>query len=346
MELQLGSVGRVTAGVAGVAAMAIASMIAPATSAVAGPGTAYVGLHKGTLSITGTSAAEQVTVDFSHATKVKVKVGKKTKTYDRAAVKNVVAFLKGGNDTLTTVSATPAVDLPMQVDAGPGADRVTTGARSDVIVGRGGNDTLLGGAGIDLIDGGPGRDFVNGNAGTDVELLGGGADTAAWVPGEGNDVVVGGAGKDRLQFTGAGAAETFTFAKQGDAAVLQRDLGNVRMDLSGVERVELQALGGADTITVPDLTGSGLTTIAVDLGAGDGAVDQMSFAGTAGDDVVEIDEVDDVLSLVGLPVKLVVTGFEGTDKAKIELGDGNDDINATDPGFAAVLFDLDFGAGE
>ena len=39
------------------------------------------------------------------------------------------------------------------------------------------------------------------------------------------------------------------------------------MDLNGVERIQLNALGGADTITVNDLTGTDVTRVALDLSA-------------------------------------------------------------------------------
>ena len=48
---------------------------------------------------------------------------------------------------------------------------------------------------------------------------------------------------------------------------LTRDVGNVTMDLNGVEHIQLNALGGADTVTVNDLTGTGVTQVAIDLGA-------------------------------------------------------------------------------
>ena len=39
------------------------------------------------------------------------------------------------------------------------------------------------------------------------------------------------------------------------------------MDLNGVEHVQFDALGGADNITVNDLTGTDVTQVAIDLGA-------------------------------------------------------------------------------
>ena len=39
------------------------------------------------------------------------------------------------------------------------------------------------------------------------------------------------------------------------------------MDLNGVEHIQFTALGGADTITVNDLTGTDVTQVAIDLAA-------------------------------------------------------------------------------
>ena len=39
------------------------------------------------------------------------------------------------------------------------------------------------------------------------------------------------------------------------------------MDLDGVEHIQLNTLGGADTITVDDLTGTDVTQVAIDLSA-------------------------------------------------------------------------------
>ena len=53
--------------------------------------------------------------------------------------------------------------------------------------------------------------------------------------------------------------------RQRQPARLTRDVGNIIMDLNGVEHINLNALGGADTITVNDLTGTGVTQVAIDL---------------------------------------------------------------------------------
>ena len=40
------------------------------------------------------------------------------------------------------------------------------------------------------------------------------------------------------------------------------------MDLNSVERIELNAMGGADNITINDLTGTDVKEVAIDLGVG------------------------------------------------------------------------------
>jgi hypothetical protein len=74
---------------------------------------------------------------------------------------------------------------------------------------------------------------------------------------------------------------------------LFRDVGNVTMDLNGVERIQLAALGGADNIVVNDLTGTDVKQVAIDLAApgttsGDGQPDAVSINGTAGNDTVPV----------------------------------------------------------
>ena len=44
-----------------------------------------------------------------------------------------------------------------------------------------------------------------------------------------------------------------------------RDVGNVVMDLSEIEALDVNALGGNDELTVNDLAGTGLTRVNVDL---------------------------------------------------------------------------------
>src|SRR5258708_12483591 len=61
------------------------------------------------------------------------------------------------------------------------------------------------------------------------------------------------------------AEENMHVWANGSRARLTRDVGNVTMDINGVERIRLAALGGADTITVNDLTGTDEHQSAINL---------------------------------------------------------------------------------
>ena len=63
----------------------------------------------------------------------------------------------------------------------------------------------------------------------------------------------------RCSSTAPTPTRTSTSRPTAAALRLFRDVGNVTMDLNGVEQVNFDALGGADTITVNDLTGTGVT---------------------------------------------------------------------------------------
>ena len=141
-----------------------------------------------------------------------------------------------------------------------------------------------------MLIGGDGNDTVIGGRGNDVAFLGDGNDTFIWNPGDGSDIVEGQAGTDTLVFNGANVNENIDISANGGRVRLFRDVGNVIMDLNGVEHIQLNALGGADTITVNDLTGTDVTQVAIDLagrpgsGQGDGQADTVIVNGTAGDD--------------------------------------------------------------
>ena len=130
-----------------------------------------------------------------------------------------------------------------------------------------GNDTLLGGNGADFLLGGDGNDLVDGNQGNDVALLGAGDDTFQWDPGDGSDVVEGQDGADTMLFNGANINERMDVSANGGRVRFTRDVGNIVMDLNDVESILVKALGGADTLTVNDLSGTDVTNVAPDLSA-------------------------------------------------------------------------------
>ena len=148
----------------------------------------------------------------------------------------------GGDDNVDA-SGLDATAMKLSVDGGLANDR---------LVGGGGNETFLGG---------DGNDFVDGGRGADLALLGPGDDRFQWDPGEGSDVVEGQDGLDAMTFNGAGLDEIFDVSANGQRVRFFRNLGNIIMDLDDVERIDLAALGGIDTVRVHDMSGTDLTTL-------------------------------------------------------------------------------------
>jgi Ca2+-binding RTX toxin-like protein len=204
------------------------------------------------------------------------------------------------------------------------------------------NLTLNGGDGNDTITGSAGNDLVIGGRGNDAAMLGAGNDTFVWNPGDGSDTVEGQAGVDTLQFNGANVNEKIDISANGSRATLTRDVGNITMDLNGVEHINVNALGGADTITVNDLTDTNVDQVAVDLGSpagsnqGDGAsdtiviisgfeaTDRLVINGLGGDDVIEASRLTGMqLTANGGAGDDVLVGSFGND---ILHGDAGDDV--------------------
>ena len=80
--------------------------------------------------------------------------------------------------------------------------------------------------------------IVNGGRGNDAATLGAGDDRFIWNPGDGSDVVDGRDGMDTLEFNGSDADEEFTISDADGGVQLFRDVGNILMDLTNVERIE------------------------------------------------------------------------------------------------------------
>ena len=63
-------------------------------------------------------------------------------------------------------------------------------------------------------------------------------------------------GTDTLLFNGANIAEKIDISANGNRTRLFRDVANITMDLGGIEHIQLNMLGGPDTVTVNDLSGT------------------------------------------------------------------------------------------
>ena len=265
------------------------------------------------------------------------------------------AVVVSGLAAQVTVDHADATDA-LTINGGAGNDAidastVPAGVMTLAIDGGAGNDTIIGSRGADTLTGGAGDDFIVGGVGNDVALLGDGNDRFVWNPGEGSDVVEGQAGTDTLDFVGSNASESMDISANGGRVRLFRDVGNITMDVNGVEHIQIEAAGGADTITVNDLTGTGVTQVALDLAApgtisGDGQPDQVTVNATAGDDAIAITGGGNAVTVTGLAAQVTIANTDGVGDSLVVNGlGGNDSIDASALGAGQISLTINGGAG-
>jgi Ca2+-binding RTX toxin-like protein len=223
---------------------------------------------------------------------------------------------------------------------------VFTDAIPTTIDGGAGNDTLTGGAGAETLRGGDGNDAVDGNGGNDAAFLGAGDDTFVWDPGDGSDTIEGQDGTDAMIFNGAGADERVGLSANGNRLTFVRSPGNITMDTAGVERVDFNALGGADNIGVGDLAGTDVSAVNLDLGAGDGQVERVTVDGTSGNDTLGVAAAGSGVSVTAGPVLVTVVNQEPGDQLVVDGRDGNDALSAAGLAAGTIGLTLDGGAGD
>ena len=173
-------------------------------------------------------------------------------------------------------------------------------------------------------------------------MLGNGDDTAAWNPGDGNDTIDGGLGRDTLAFNGSDGDEQMSLSANGQSAVFLRNPGNIRMDLDGVERLDLATFGGVDTVTIGDLSGTEVTAADIDLAATTGAADTkddtVQVNGTDQADRVDVTANGGAVEVTGLAAQTSVTGGDPTDRLQIDTLGGDDQVTVSDG--ARALLDI------
>jgi Ca2+-binding RTX toxin-like protein len=250
---------------------------------------------------------------------------------DIGTTENLVVNMNGGDDTFTGSNGLAPL-ISLTVDGGAG------------------NDTITGGDGNDLLIGGDGNDTIIGGRGNDVVMMGAGDDTFVWNPGDGSDTVEGQDGHDTMLFNGANVSEQMDISANGPRVRFTRNIGNVTMDLNGVEQVDVNALGGADAITVNDLSGTDLNQVNLNLsgtgGGGDGQADSVTVNGTNGNDQIQVSGAGDTATVTGLAATVKVSGSEGDkDQLIINALGGDDGVNAANLSANVTLLTIDGGTG-
>jgi Ca2+-binding RTX toxin-like protein len=289
---------------------------------------------RGTLTVTGGAPGERIALRAASGGRLVVDVGDNGSpnfTFLRSRFTRIVVKGGLGNDRL-------------RIDESKGA---FTNTERTTLNGGPGVDMLIGGRFAETLDGGTGIDTVDGNPGADTVRLGAGADLFVWNPGDGNDVVNGGSELDTLRVNGSAAAEVFGAAAVGSELRLTRNLGPVVMRAQDVETVALNALGGADSLTVNDLDATDVTALNLDLavgGLGDLAADSVVVNGSAGTDLVQVAPSGAVVQVTGLDPQVNVTGSESAnDRVTVNGLGGNDTLSA---GALAALMRVTFDGGE
>jgi Ca2+-binding RTX toxin-like protein len=275
-------------------------------------------VQNGTLRIVGDAASDKLALRLAPGNPSVLQLdvgddGTADFAFDRSTFTSVDVEAGAGDDTIRVDQVDgPFADLPLTLNGGPG------------------NDTITGGDGAETLIGGPGDDVVDGNRGNDTAQLGGGDDTFVWDPGDGSDAVDGQGGHDTLAFNGSNASERIDLSANGAGVRLSRDVAAVTMDLTAVDTIAVKTLGGADTLTVGDLTGTRTRTVAVDLGGPDGQADTVNVLGTAGDDRARLSNTDQgALEVDGLSVRTQVAGGDpGLDDVDVQTLAGDDTLAA------------------
>ena len=169
-----------------------------------------------------------------------------------------------------------------------------------IITGTIASETLIGSAG---------NDTVTGAGGNDLAQMGDGSDVFVWLAGHGKDTVEGGTGFDTLRVTASKIADGIGVFADGTGARLFCNLESIGLD--SIERIEIKALGGTDTIVVGDLKGTGIADVAIDLSA-DGKANSVSAVGTANNDIVDIGWSGGKIVTTGLPADVNIANAAKT----------------------------------
>jgi hypothetical protein len=179
-------------------------------------------LSRGVLTVTGTDAADKITIRQTAAHNVSVIGNGVTRSF--SGVNSVSVDGRGGNDTITMDTRYTDAHRITPLNA-----TLNGGAGNDTLIGGSGNDTLNGGAGTNKLDGGAGKNALTGGTGT------GGVTTVL--------------NRGVLSITGTNAADKVTIRQTAAHTVSVNANGGTKT-FGGVNSVRVDGRGGNDTITM------------------------------------------------------------------------------------------------
>jgi hypothetical protein len=328
-----------------VGALALAALVVPALAS-ANPDRVdgvRAALRHGTLRVNGNDGTNAVALRLKAGDPTRIQVdagdnGSADFSFDRGAVDAIKVQMGDGNDLARIDDANGSFT----------GDPSTGDSTPTTIAGGDGNDTLLGAqnppAGpatnqVETYKGGDGNDTIDGGKGNDTARLGEGNDTFRWDPGEGSDVIEGQDGTDTMLFNGAPTTDNVTLSRNGGRLDFFRVQGTIHMDTNDVEIVDFNALAGADTVLVNDLTGTDVTQTNLDLGGTDGAVDSVDVNGTDGVDNINIQGNGSDVDVTGLATADSIKNAELTDHLNVHTLAGADNVAQNVGGLIQLLVD-------
>jgi Ca2+-binding RTX toxin-like protein len=289
---------------------------------------AATSLTDGTLLVRADNTSDTINITSPDAAQIVVDINGWTSSFVADDVTKIKVEARHGDDQITV-----AVNKPAEVYGGAG------------------NDTILGGDASDTLHGNAGHDSIDGNRGADQAFMGAGDDTFTWDPGDGSDLVEGQAGKDTLKFNGSGGDEIFDASANGRRLRFFRNLGNIVMDCDDVETIDLDALGGADNVTVNDLSRTDVRNVFIDLegaagsGTGDAQADSIVINGTRRGDRVAVTNDADGVHVTGLRAAVHVARAEAdNDQLTVNTLAWHDKIDASALQAGIIKLTLDGGA--
>jgi len=148
-----------------------------------------------------------------------------------------------------------------------------------------------------------------------------------------------------MVFNGANVPERVALSANRNRLTFLRDPGRVTMDTAGVERVDFNALGGADVVNVDDLTGTDVSSVNVDLAGtlggatGDGQPDRVVVNATNNDDTIKVNGDATQVTTKGLDPRVTILHPEAAnDRLEINTLAGTDSVESV--GLAAGAIQL------
>ena len=328
----------------GLAAVGVAVVAVAAIGAGAGQAASHgyakrvsATLYNGALSVSGTQAPDKIALRLKagDAGVLEVDAGDDRSaefSFARADVARIVVNGRAGSDSL-------------RIDESNGVftDKIPT-----TLNGGAGNDTLIGGSGNERLLGGAGNDTIDGNRGADVAIMGSGADTFIWDPGDGSDTIEGQSGHDTMVFNGAAASEQVELSANGRRLTFFRNPANITMDTAGVERVDFNALGGADSVKVNSLKGTDVREVNIDLAGvvggtrGDSQEDRVTVVGTDKKDRIAVSGDSGAVKVSGLGATVKVLHTDAAlDGLEIDTLGGTDSVASAGLAAGAIRLFVD-----